>query len=227
MDRQTKVTANQKKLWNAKYKSGEHKNWLAKPNDFARGVVKDLSKGSYVLEIGCGGGADARLFASQGVQVLATDIADEIIQQNKVLRSMPHLTYEVLDIGQRLGFPDQRFNAIYAHLSLQYFTNEHTKNIFIELARVLCSEGRLYFTCLSVKDRLFGEGEQIEPNVFVRKSHIRHFFTADYALELLGDQFEIRRLETLEGAFGDRPSVYLACWAVKASEDMTEYSAFN
>ncbi len=70
-------------------------------------------------------------------------------------------------------------------MSIHYFDDETTSRIFGEIHWVLRPSGRFYFACKSVEDPLFGKGVQIAPDMYELDGQIRHFFSADYAFELL------------------------------------------
>ena len=48
--------------------------------------------------------------------------------------------------------------------------------------------------CKSVKDPLYGRGEQIEKDMFLRNGHVRHFFSEEFTQQSLGNKFEIVKM---------------------------------
>ena len=66
------------------------------------------------------------------------------------------------------------------------------------------SNGIFCFVCKSTDDPLFGQGEQLEKDMFLRKGHIRHFFSKEYAQECLADNYTLIVLESgKENFYGD------------------------
>lgn len=196
--------------------------WLhkhsAKQTAFAEEVDEHLSAHSTILELGCGEGNDSNYFAEQGHAVIATDFSDVVIDQNTKRWVHSGLTFKVQDISQPFLFDDASFDIVYARLSLHYFTNETTKGIFREIARVLKPGGTLYFMCKSVDDHIYGQGEKIEDDMYERDGHVRHFFSKEYAVKLL-DQAELKQenIETGEEMIYDRQSAFIKVVAKKVA----------
>jgi ubiquinone/menaquinone biosynthesis C-methylase UbiE len=209
------VIQDQKQMWDRKHAADEHGQWRDEPRNFAMNVVSDLSPPAKILELGCGVGSDARFFASKGLDVTATDFSEVVISQNKQRGESNMLRFEVLDISDPFPYKNESFNAVYAYLSLHYFSDLKTREIFNEIARVLKRGGKLYFSCKSVHDSKYGQGEEIEPNVFSRNGHIRHFFTKEYAKEILSDSFKTITLDETKAKYINDVSRFIECWAEK------------
>lgn len=149
-----------------------------------------LASASRILELGCGRGADAEAFALAGHTVTATDFAPAVIEANRRrLGDVPALTFETMRIDQPFPFAIATFDAVYAHLTLHYFKHDITKGILAEIRRVLRPGGLLLFACKSPTDPAYGKGTEIEPDMFDLSGKIRHFFSEDYANEMLADGF--------------------------------------
>ena len=91
-----------------------------------------------------------------------------------------------MDSNHPLPFRDNTFDVVYARLSLHYFRDSVTKEIFKEIHRILKPDGRLSFLCKSTGDSFYGKGEEIEKDLFEYEGYMRHFFTENYAKECLG-----------------------------------------
>jgi len=124
--------------------------WLHKHSTdkttFAEEVGRQISQGSKILELGCGEGNDSVYFAEHGHTVLATDFSDVAIEQNIKRWAHPNLFFKAQDMSHAFQFENKSFDVVYARLSLHYFTNETTRDIFREIARVLKPGGELYFS---------------------------------------------------------------------------------
>lgn len=171
--------------WNNAH--AEH--WLrehsTQQTSFAEEVNTKLTPGAILLELGCGEGNDSIYFAQQGHRVTATDFSDVVVSENQKHLVHDNLHFAVQDISQPLAYDDASFDAVYARLSLHYFTDTVTKSVFREIARVLKPGGTLYYMCKSTEDGLWGQGEEIEANMFELNGHVRHFFSPAYARKLL------------------------------------------
>jgi ubiquinone/menaquinone biosynthesis C-methylase UbiE len=120
------------------------------------------------------------------------------------------LRFEVQDTSKKFNYSDGQFDAIYARLSLHYFPNETTIAIFDEMRRVLKPSGNLYFMCKSVDDLIYGQGIELEKDMYELNGHVRHFFSEDYAKQLLTEaSFDITSIIKGEEKIYDRQSAYI------------------
>ena len=194
--------------------------WLhkhsSKQTAFAEEVNGQIPPHSTILELGCGEGNDSIYFAEQGHAVTATDFSNVAVEQNSKRWAHADLTFKVQDISQRLQFDDASFDVVYARLSLHYFTDEITKNVFREIARILKPGSTLCFMCKSTDDHIYGEGEKIEPDMYERDGHVRHFFSKEYAVKLLKEaRLTQESMQTGEEMIYDRQSGFIKVTARK------------
>lgn len=175
----------QKAHWN----NAHDKQWLrahsAKQTAFAEEVNIAITPKSRILELGCGEGNDSIYFAQEGHSIISTDFSDVVITQNKQRYNHPLLRFEVQDISEKLPFDDNSFDVVYARLSLHYFNDVTTRDIIKEIYRVLKTDGCIQFMCKSTDDPIYGEGDEIETDMFELDGHVRHFFSPEYAKDLL------------------------------------------
>lgn len=144
--------------------------------------------GSAVLELGCGQGQDAIAFGAAGHRVDATDFAANAMSAAR--KALPaalagRVSLHQVDTTNPLPFADGRYSAVYAYLSLHYFDDATTRSVFAEVCRVLRPGGLFAFTVKSVNDRLYGTGDRLGPDMYCLDGHVRHFFSPQYAHELL------------------------------------------
>jgi ubiquinone/menaquinone biosynthesis C-methylase UbiE len=199
-----------------------HKNqWLhahsQKQTDFAEEVNRAIPAGSSVLELGCGEGNDSIYLAGAGHAVVATDFSDVVIKQNRQRYSRPHLQFEVQDIGVPLKFEAGSFDVVYARLSLHYFPDKTTREIFKEIKRVLKPGGSLHFMCKATGDTIYGQGEKLEPDMYELDVHVRHFFSEAYVHTLLDETgLDLESLGLGEEMVYDRRSAFVKVAAIKS-----------
>jgi SAM-dependent methyltransferase len=124
-----------------------------------------------VLELGCDTGADTRWLAAQGLDVVATDIAQDALRRCAAAVPQAHLLRH--DLRQPMPFPDATFGAVVASLCLHYFDWRTTVAAVEEVRRVLRPGGLLLCRLNSVNDVLHGamQGEEIEPHYFRQHAH--------------------------------------------------------
>ena len=200
----------QKQLWDSAHKDGELSHYSSQPTAFATEVLQIIEPNSRILELGCGVGNDSVGFAEAGHTVLATDFSEVAVGKNsESFKAVSNLSFQVLDMNDPFKFDDNEFDVVYARLSLHYFTDLTTGNIFTEIYRVLKSNGDLCFICKSDKDPLYGKGEEIEKDMYELDGHIRHFFSEAYTKALLDRSFEIVKMESGNEKFYGNDSTYI------------------
>jgi SAM-dependent methyltransferase len=107
-------------------------------------VPFDGCRGKSVLEVGCGAGVDLVRFARGGADVTGVDLTASAIALARANFDQQNLrgTFEVAD-GERLPFPDNTFDLVFAHGVVQYTPNP--KQLVEECRRVLKPGGEAIF----------------------------------------------------------------------------------
>ena len=186
---------NQQDLWNSKWSKLDGK--LSATN-YSKRVYKFLKNKNIksILDLGSGDGKDSLYFSKKGIQVTSVDFSKEAM--NKLIKiindkKIDNIKTIVADI-KNLNLND-KFDVIYANLSLHYFDDKTTAKIFSNLFELLNQDGYLFVRCKSVEDPLYGIGDEIEKNVFNNKGKIQHLFSKSYLQEKLKDYsiIKIRR----------------------------------
>lgn len=204
----------QKDHWDSLHDKGALDHYSEDPSSFAYEVAEILPPRQKILELGCGAGNDSNYFATLAHQVLATDFSDVAIDKNREQYQADNLKFEVLDITEGLPFKNNSYDLVYARLSLHYFSDQKTREIIQEIERTLKPGGLLAFVCKSTSDPKYGQGKEIENDMF-ESDHVRHFFSEKYARELLKDKFEIIKIESGEEQFYSENSAFVKVIARK------------
>jgi len=107
-------------------------------------VAFDGYRGRSVLEVGCGAGVDLARFARGGADVTGVDLAESAIELARANFEQQGLTgtFHVAD-GERLPFPDNTFDLVYAHGVVQYTADP--RRLVEECRRVLKPGGEAVF----------------------------------------------------------------------------------
>lgn len=172
--------------WNDPQVAADLRSRQSGVTDFAKEVDAKIPHHSRILELGCSAGDDAGFFGKQGHEVIALDVSAPLIEvASQRYADLPNVTFHQADVRQSFPLGGQSVDCVFARLSLHYFSHAVTLNIFGEIAWVLRPGGMFFFACRSTEDPLYGRGEQIEPDMFSLNNHVRHFFSPDYARELL------------------------------------------
>lgn len=184
-----------------------NKNWAKwkenfKPSPFAQKAFKLMKIRDMhdVLDLGCGKGRDSLYFASNGMNVTATDISDEALKSLEALRH-PKIRTVRADISEA-DLEPERYDAVFACLSLHYFGDAVTRMIVGKVHRSLRAGGMFFIRCKSVKDKAFGVGEKVGDNMYF-DGWTRHFFTPGYMTDVLSEFETAAVSETREDYFGE------------------------
>lgn len=123
------------------------------PSEVAARFCSLLPKRGNILDLGCGPGRDANIFASQGYSVVGIDFSPEMVDLAR--KACPQGSFHVMDIEQ-ISFPKHSFDGVWASASLLHVSKVHLSRVLESINDVLKPEGAFY---LSVK---CGSGEGIE-----------------------------------------------------------------
>lgn len=84
--------------------------------------------------------------------------------------------------------------------------------------RVLKPGGYVCFMCKSVEDSIYGEGVEIEKDMFEREGHVRHFFSEKYVQDLLKNRFKIEIIKSDVKKLYERQSSFIKVIARSTSQ---------
>lgn len=207
-----------RELWDETYTTATGPE-LVEVSTFARTVATTLRAGQRVLELGCGPAADSVFFARQGHQVTATDFSLVVLERNRTrYRDEPRLAFQAVDLHDPLPFLDGAFDVVYARLSLHYFADQTMRQILREVHRVLAADSTLAFMCKSTADPLYGQGVQLERDMFVLTGKARRFFSEAYIRDCLMAGWRIERLWSGPEVVYGQPSAVVRVVATKSDE---------
>lgn len=136
-------------------KAGGEDDWLQR----WLGVLEER-RGSDVLDLGCGAGQDTRFLLWHGYSVVAADFSEKALDITR--REAPGAKIVNADLTRALPFPDARFGAIVASLSLHYFPWEETVRILQETRRCIEPGGYLLARLNSTRDPHYSAAEKRE-----------------------------------------------------------------
>lgn len=162
---------------------------LLAESEYAKEVLQYIKdkKCRTFLDLGCGDGKDSVFFAQNGYDVTAIDFSSaslNLLKERLKDLSVDNMKYVKQDIAN-LDLGSESFDVIYANLSLHYFDDKTTSEIFDNLYDILKNDGYLFVRCKSTDDFLCGKGEELEKDVYVKGGKVQHFFSAKYLEEKL------------------------------------------
>lgn len=164
-------------------------------SQYAEKVESQFPRGSLILELGCGTGADAIFFLQKGHRVIALDISEFAL---KVLKERAEsagfsqkLALRQADFSLHLlPVKDSSVDIVYSRISLNYFGSDETAEIFKDIYRVLKPGGKAFLTLKSPDDQaemtyLEENATLYEPNVYIEGGIIRSRFTVAQLKQIL------------------------------------------
>lgn len=164
-------------------------------SQYAEEVEKNFPRGSLIVDLGAGTGADAMFFLRQGHSVIALDISTFALQAltDKVSREnfQKRLITKQTDFGlHKIPIKDNSVDIAYSRISLNYFDRDHTIRLFADIYRILKIGGYAYLTLKSPDDSVEMEyltksSSVFEPNVFIEGGMLRSRFTLDQLKDIL------------------------------------------
>jgi len=132
---------------------------------------------SKILVPGSGYGRNSRLFSTSGFDVTGIEISKEACF---LAREYDPATKVYNGSFLDDDFAQTQYDGIYCFNVLQLFLKADRVRFIDKCARVLATNGFMFFIGISDKDEYFGQGKQIEENTFaVKPDKTLHFFTAD------------------------------------------------
>lgn len=115
------------------------------PSKEAAKFIASLPAHASILDVGCGPGRDANVFASHGFDVTGIDFSSKMIALAK--QNAPLCTFYVMDI-ENLSFPSDSFDGIWASCALLHVPKRNLHTVLERFHTILKTKGSLY---LSVK----------------------------------------------------------------------------
>ena len=199
------TTATAHKAWEGRWQTLEGRaDWLdAEPDVVAAAEALAQKGGGRVLDLGCGVGRHALIFAALGLETHALDGSPAGLAHLEDSARTGGLKVRTC-LGQMtdLPYPDAQFDYLLSFNVIYHGDPEVVRRAIAEIHRVLKPGGLYQGTMLSKRNAKYGLGREIAPDTFVidedeEKSHAHFYCDAAELLELFGG-FELLALEDRE-----------------------------
>lgn len=186
--------------WDERWATSEGRaDWLVpQPAVAAMMPVLKARGAQHVLDLGCGVGRHALLFAEQGFVVDAIEGAAaglEFVRREAVARGV-QLSLRQAD-ADALPFADESFDYVLSWNVIFHGTRGDVGHRLAEIRRVLKPGGLYQGTMLSKRDAQFRRGRPVAPDAFIRgsdpKAHV-HYYCDLAGLAALFGSFELLSL---------------------------------
>jgi len=115
-----------------------------------------LPKQSAILDLGCGGGQDARLLLAKGFRVVGMDLTTAFLRSaKKMAPSVPLVRADMRD----LPFQDEMFEGVWAAACLMHLPKPETARVLKRLSRIVRPGGLLVATVTyGTRSRILTDG---------------------------------------------------------------------
>ncbi len=178
-------------IWNQRYAKQE----LVQQDDWLLPWQARLRRMGRALDVGCGDGFETARLTHWGLQLTATDIAEQALARSR--ERTPSARHLLADARAMPELADASFDLVVAHLSLHYFDRTGTLAAFAELARVL-APGGLLLACVNADDDVnYGApaGAAVSWELAIVDGMPKQFFSEPKLREALGEgRYEIESL---------------------------------
>jgi len=155
--------------------------------------TKIFKKNKYkkILDLGCGTGRHSIYLAQNGFIVSASDISKtgiDIAKKKAKGFNLTNIKFKVHDM-RKIPYPNNYFDGIICIFTLGHGLLKDNKDTIDEMFRVLKPKGIIITEFMSVKDKTYGKGKEVEKNTFLGsmeedKHMLHHYFTKDEIKEL-------------------------------------------
>ncbi|MCF8357669.1 MAG: class I SAM-dependent methyltransferase [Prolixibacteraceae bacterium] len=168
------------------------------PSPFAVEVLKRLTTGQTLLELGCGNGRDSVYFGTHKIKTTGVDqVCGEIEYLNSAYKN-GYLNF-ICDDFTNLQKINKKYNAIYSRFTLHAIKEKEEDNVINWVFNNLEKKGQFFLEVRSKKDDLAKEGDAVvgEKNAKIT-SHYRRF--ADF--NQLKQKVEVTGFDLLDAVEG-------------------------
>jgi ubiquinone/menaquinone biosynthesis C-methylase UbiE len=150
------------------------------------------------LDLGCGVGRHALLFAKNGFEVTASDLSTDGLEKLKEIAKEQKLKMDIQTADMvSLPFKDETFDCLIAFHAIYHTDEVGIKKVMAEIRRVLKKDGEALITFNSQNNSAFKDArnQHISTNVVVKntghEAGIPHYYATKSDVEELVKDFEI------------------------------------
>ena len=187
--------------WNVYWGNEANRSYWLKPDKAVVDLLKkvDRSRIKSVLDLGCGIGRHALLFAKAGFAVTAVDSSNEALS---VLRSQVNkegIRMKIIEGNYSQDiFPQESFDFIISYNVLYHGYRTDFQEAVRLIHRWLKPGGLFFLTCPTRRDDKYGSGDQVAPNTYrplnsVHPGDIHYFSDEADILDLLREFKQISK----------------------------------
>ena len=153
-----------------------------------------LGKG-VCLDLGCGIGQYSKWFMEHNYEVVSSDISN--IALDKVKKFNNNIVN--IDMRDNLPFEDNKFDVVFANLSIHYFSDIDTKKLISEIQRILKYDGLFIGSVNGIQglEKIKDTAQELEHHFYYNKDKYIRLFDVEDVRKYLND-FNIIKIEERE-----------------------------
>ena len=177
------------------------KKWGSYPSeDLVRYMLRkyplaEMRRGTRVLEIGCGTGANLCFLAEEGFSVSAIDGSKVALEQASKLLSKKNYSVELLNgDATKLPWEDNYFDVVVDIECIYSNSFSESKKIIAECQRVMKRPGSFFSKCFASGTSGEGSGKRLENEINTWTDVTAGFFNKGYGIIRFTSELEIREL---------------------------------
>lgn len=147
------------------------------------------------LDLGCGIGQFTKKLMEYGYDVVSADISN--IALNKVKEFNNNIIN--VDMRKELPFDNNKFDIVFANLSIHYFSDIETKKLISEVQRILKKDGLFIGSVNGIQgyEKIKDTAEIIDKHYYLNQGKYIRLFDINDVKNYLSD-FEFLKLEEKE-----------------------------
>ena len=170
-----------------------------------------LSKGT-CLDLGCGIGQFSKWFMEHGYEVVSSDISNIALEKVKEFNS----NVVNADMREKLPFEDDKFDVVFANLSIHYFSDSDTKKIMNEIKRILKKDGLFIGSVNGIQGlkKIKETAQELDYHYYYNNDKYIRLFDVDDVKKYL-NIFDILKLDERETIRFDHKKNYIVFIAKK------------
>ena len=136
-----------------------------------------LNNHGLCLDLGCGIGQYTKYFMEHGYDVVSADISKIALEKVKEFNN----NVTNVDMRENLPFEDNKFDIVFANLSIHYFNDSDTKNLMNEIKRILKQDGLFIGSVNGIEglDKIKDTAEVLEHHFYFNKAKYIRLFDID------------------------------------------------
>jgi ubiquinone/menaquinone biosynthesis C-methylase UbiE len=166
-------------------------------------LLKNKSKKSRILDLGCGAGRHQIYIAREGFESHGTDISETGLNTTKERLKRQMLEAFLVKCNMKmLPYRDSCFDAVICLNTIYHQKLRGVQETISEIRRTLRKKGLLLINFLSKRTHSYGKGIEVEENTFIEEEGVEkgvlHYFVGKDVIERLFENFGIVKLELSE-----------------------------